>query len=97
MSAAVTSSLQLPSQKCTNKSIDNRLWWPDHIQRDPALGKQGYYQYRYALGHDLLGHPSSGRFHLIIPGNQKTEFRNPGLNSRPLLPFNQPGFELEVL
>ena len=34
-----------------------------------------------------------GRFHLIIPGNQKTEFRNPFLNSRPLLPFNQPGFD----
>ena len=28
-----------------------------------------------------------GRFHLIIPGNQKTEFRNPGWNSRLLLPF----------
>jgi len=37
--------------------------------------------------------PDSGRFHLIIPGNQKTEFRNPRLNSRPLLPFNQPGFD----
>ena len=36
----------------------------------------------------LLGH-----FHLIISGNQKTEFRNPRLNSRPLLPFNQPGFD----
>jgi len=35
----------------------------------------------------------SDRFHLIIPGNQKTEFRNPRLNSRPLLPFNQPGFD----
>jgi len=34
-----------------------------------------------------------GRFHLIIPGNQKTEFRNPRLNSRPLLPFNQLGFD----
>jgi len=27
------------------------------------------------------------------PGNQKTEFLNPRLNSRPLLPFNQPGFD----
>jgi len=35
---------QLPSQMRTNKSIDKRLWWPDHIQRDPALGKQGYHQ-----------------------------------------------------
>jgi len=43
----------------TNKSTDKRLWWPDHIQRDPALGKQGYHQYRYALGHDLLGRPAS--------------------------------------
>jgi len=51
--------LQLPSQMRTNKSMDKRLWWPDHIQRDLALGKQGYHQYRYALGHDLLGHPSS--------------------------------------
>jgi len=51
--------LQLPSQMRTNKSIDKRLWCPDHIQRDPALGTQGYHQYRYALGHDLLGHPLS--------------------------------------
>ena len=36
---------QLPSQMRTNKSIDKRLWWPDHIQRDPAPGKQGYHQY----------------------------------------------------
>jgi len=36
---------------------------------------------------------SSGHFHLIIPGNQKTEFQNPRLNSRPLLPFNQLGFD----
>jgi len=50
---------QLPSQMRTNKSIDKRLWWPDHIQRDPVLGKQGYHQYRYALGHDLLVHPFS--------------------------------------
>jgi len=35
----------------------------------------------------------SGRFHLIISGNQKTEFRNPRLNSRPSLPFNQSGFD----
>ena len=34
-----------------------------------------------------------GRFHLIIPGNQKTEFRNRRSNSRALLPFNQSGFE----
>ena len=34
----------------------------------------------------------SRQFHLIIPGNHKTEFRNPRLNSRPLLPFNQSGF-----
>ena len=47
---------QLPSQMRTNKSIDKRLWWPDHIQRDrdPALGQQRYHQCRYALGHDLL-------------------------------------------
>jgi len=31
--------------------------------------------------------PFTGCCHLIIPGNQKTDFRNPGLNSRPLLPF----------
>ena len=37
--------------------------------------------------------PPLGRFHLIIPGNQKTEFRNPTLNSWPLLPFNQLGFD----
>jgi len=30
---------------------------------------------------------------LIIPGNQKTDFRNSGLNSQPLLPFNQSGFD----
>ena len=29
-----------------------------------------------------------GRFHWIIPGNQKTEFRNQRSNSRALLPFN---------
>ena len=46
---------QLPSQLRTNKSIDKRLWCPDHIQRDPELGKQGYHQYKCALGHDLLG------------------------------------------
>ena len=40
----------------------------------------------------LLAH-TSGRFHLIIPGNQKTEFRNQRSNSRALLPFNQSGFE----
>jgi len=34
-----------------------------------------------------------GRFHLIIPGNQKTEFLNPRLNSQPLLPLNQSGFD----
>jgi len=50
---------QQPSQMRKNKSIDKRLCWPDHIQRDPALGKQGYHQYRYTLGHNLLGHPSS--------------------------------------
>jgi len=33
------------------------------------------------------------RFHLIIPGNQKTEFRSQRSNSRALLPFNQSGFE----
>ena len=32
-------------------------------------------------------------FHLIIPGNQKTEFRNSRLNSWPLLPFNLSGFD----
>ena len=50
---------QLPSQMRTKKSSDKRLWCQDHIQRDPALGEQGYHQYRYALGHDLLGHPLS--------------------------------------
>jgi len=55
----VAGKSQLPSKMRTNKSIYKRLWWPDHIQRDPALGKQEYHQYGYALGHDLLGHPSS--------------------------------------
>ena len=34
-----------------------------------------------------------GHFHLIIPRNQKIEFRNPSLNYRPLFPFNESGFD----
>jgi len=30
---------------------------------------------------------------LIIPESQKTEFRNPRFNSRPLRPFNLSGFD----
>ena len=55
----VAGKSQLPSQMRTNKSLDKRLWWPDHIQRDPKLGKHGYHQYRYAHRHDLIGHPTS--------------------------------------
>jgi len=83
---------QLPSQMRTNKSIDKRLWWPDHIQRDPALGKQGYHQYRYALGHDLLGQPSSPwdeeeatrvQADLDAPHSSDSHIPDPQLNMSP--------------
>jgi len=83
---------QLPSQMCTNKSVDKGLWWPDHIQRDPALGKQGYHQYIYALGHDLLGHPTSlwdeeevirVQADLDAPHHSDSHIPDPQLNTRP--------------
>jgi len=83
---------QLPSQMCTNKSINTRLWLSDHIQRDPALGKQGYHQYRYALGHNLLGHPSSPgneeeaipvQVDLDAPHPSDSHIPDPQLNMRP--------------
>jgi len=44
------------------------------------------YMYTYSLLH-LKSHPILGRSRLIFPGHQKTEFRNPRLNSRLLFPF----------
>ena len=39
------------------------------------------------VGPGYLELPFWGRLHLIIPGNQKIEFRNPRFNSRPLFPW----------
>ena len=76
----------------TNKSIDKRLWWTDHIQRDPVLDKQVYHQYRYVLGNDLLGHPRSPwheeedtrvQTDLDTPHPSDTHIPEPQLNMRP--------------
>jgi len=75
-----------------NKSLDKRLWSPDHIQRDPTPGKHGYHQYRYALGHDLIGRPTSPwdeeeatrvQADLDAPHPSDSPIPDPQLNTRP--------------
>jgi len=68
----------------------SHTWTQRHLRVEFLLKTDSGY---LELQHRFLVVQSLGRFHLIIPGNQKTEFRNQRWNSRALLPFNQSGFE----